>query len=51
MLVTNERIYKLYRSEGFIEEGRLRQAQFKDSHYVDVVVMGLLRDEDRGHVP
>lgn len=45
VLSTNDRAYKLYRSIGFVEEGRLRQAQYKDGAYMDVIVMGLLRDE------
>jgi RimJ/RimL family protein N-acetyltransferase len=28
-----------------VEEGRLRQAQYKDGRNVDVIVMGLLREE------
>ena len=45
VLATNERAAKLYRSLGFVDEGRLRQAQFKAGQYVDVLLMGLLRSE------
>ncbi len=45
VLVTNERAVKLYRSLGFVEEGRLRQAQWQQGKYVDVLVMGLLIEE------
>jgi RimJ/RimL family protein N-acetyltransferase len=45
VLESNERAIKLYRSVGFIEEGRLRQAQYKDGRYLDVVVMSVLRSE------
>jgi len=45
VIATNERAFKLYRSLGFVEEGRLRQAQFKNGAYVDVIVMGLFREE------
>jgi RimJ/RimL family protein N-acetyltransferase len=45
VLATNERAYKLYRSLGFVEEGRLRQAAHKNGAYVDVILMGLFREE------
>ena len=45
VLATNERAFKLYRSLGFVEEGRLRQAQFKHGAYVDVILMALFREE------
>ena len=35
----------LYRKVGFKEEGRKRKAVFKNGEYVDVIVMGLLREE------
>ncbi|WP_123040581.1 GNAT family N-acetyltransferase [Cohnella candidum] len=41
----NERACRSYRSCGFREEGRLREKQFKNGRYVDVIVMGLLRSE------
>jgi RimJ/RimL family protein N-acetyltransferase len=47
VLETNPRAADLYRSLGFVDEGRLRQAQFKSNRYLDVIVMGLLRDEYR----
>jgi len=50
VLATNERAIRLYRGMGFVEEGRLRQAQFKEGEYVDVVAMGLLKSE-YAHVP
>jgi len=40
---TNERALRLYRSLGFREEGRLRQAQYKDGQYLDLFVMSILR--------
>ena len=40
-----ERAIRLYRSLGFVEEGRLRQAQFKGGRFIDVVLMSILRDE------
>ncbi len=45
VLETNERAIRLYRSIGFHEEGRLRQAQFKQGRYIDVLMMGLLSSE------
>jgi ribosomal-protein-alanine N-acetyltransferase len=47
VLATNERAAALYRKLGFKEEGRLRQHQLKGGVHVDVVVMGILRDEWR----
>jgi RimJ/RimL family protein N-acetyltransferase len=47
VLATNERAVKLYRSLGFVEEGRLRQATWKSGKYVDVLIMGLLIEEYR----
>lgn len=47
VLSTNERAMKLYRSVGFIDEGRMRQAQYKSGQYVDVLMMGLLKSEYR----
>jgi RimJ/RimL family protein N-acetyltransferase len=45
VLSSNDRAIRLYRGLGFVEEGRLRQGQYKDGRYVDVVIMGLLREE------
>jgi RimJ/RimL family protein N-acetyltransferase len=44
VLESNERARYLYDSIGFEEEGRLRQAQYKSGRYLDVILMGLLRD-------
>jgi RimJ/RimL family protein N-acetyltransferase len=41
----NLRAIRCYRACGFVEEGRLRENEWKDGHYVDTVVMGILRDE------
>jgi len=41
----NERAYRCYLRCGFREEGRLRQRQYKNGRYVDVIVMGLLRSD------
>lgn len=44
LLETNVRAHRLYRSVGFVDEGRLRSAQYRNGAYVDVLMMGLLRD-------
>ena len=41
----NERVLRLAARLGFVEEGRLRQAQVVLGAYRDTVVLGLLRDE------
>lgn len=44
----NERSIKLHKKLGFREEGRLRQAMFKNGQYHDRVEFGLLREEWKG---
>ncbi|MBA3945973.1 MAG: GNAT family N-acetyltransferase [Herpetosiphonaceae bacterium] len=46
---TNERAIRSYRSCGFMEEGRLREEEWYDGEYADLVVMGLLRREWEAH--
>lgn len=41
----NERGIRAYRACGFVEEGRLRTHVWSNGQYVDLVHMGLLRDE------
>jgi RimJ/RimL family protein N-acetyltransferase len=41
----NERAIRSYRACGFIEEGRLRKHVWSKGAYVDLVYMGVLRDE------
>jgi RimJ/RimL family protein N-acetyltransferase len=41
----NERAIRCYRACGFVEEGRLRQHAWSEGKRVDMVCMGLLRDE------
>lgn len=43
----NEIAYNLYRKLGFKEEGRARQALFRDGKYYDYIIMSILRDEWR----
>jgi ribosomal-protein-alanine N-acetyltransferase len=45
VLATNERAIRLYHSLGFRDEGCLRQAQFKNGQYIDVLLMGMLASE------
>jgi len=45
VLATNDRAIRLYRKVGFIEEGCLREAQFRDGKYIDLIAMGLLKHE------
>jgi RimJ/RimL family protein N-acetyltransferase len=44
----NERSIKLHKKLGFREEGRLRQAMFKNGQYHDRIEYGLLREEWKG---
>ncbi len=44
-LATNHTSAALERAFGFKEEGRLRDAQYKNGQYVDVMVLGVLRHE------
>lgn len=41
----NERAVRCYRSCGFVEEGREREAEYVAGEYVDIITMGLLRRE------
>jgi RimJ/RimL family protein N-acetyltransferase len=45
---TNERAIRAYRACGFVEEGRWRAHSWSNGAYVDVVCMGILRDEWTG---
>jgi RimJ/RimL family protein N-acetyltransferase len=46
---TNERAIRAYRACGFVEEGRLRRHVWSDGTYIDLVYMGILRDEWKEH--
>ena len=41
----NERAIRAYQACGFVEEGRLRQHVWSNGQYIDLLVMGLMRDE------
>jgi diamine N-acetyltransferase len=45
VLETNEVALNLYRGAGFLEEGRQRQAIYRDGRYVDYIMMSLLKSE------
>lgn len=45
VLAGNEAAIKTYRGAGFTEEGTLRQAAYIDGRFVDVITMGVLRNE------
>lgn len=45
VLGNNERGIRAYRACGFVEEGRLRAHVWSNGQYVDLVQMGVLRDE------
>ena len=41
----NPRAIRAYEKVGFVHEGKLRQAEFKDGIYIDILVMSILKDE------
>lgn len=41
----NERSIRMHKRVGFTEEGRQREAMFKNGEYCDYVIFGMLRDE------
>lgn len=47
VLASNARAIRLYEGLGFVREGLMRQAQYRDGDYVDVILMSMLRS-DRG---
>lgn len=44
----NPRAIRAYEKAGFVHEGRLRQAEFKDGRYIDTLVMSIVKDEYTG---
>jgi RimJ/RimL family protein N-acetyltransferase len=48
VLEENEVAIKLYRSVGFIEEGKLRKSVFKNNQFKNEIVMGILKEEFNG---
>lgn len=45
VLANNLKAIKLYESVGFIKEGTLRQYQYKNGQYIDLIIMSILREE------
>jgi diamine N-acetyltransferase len=45
VLADNEPAVRLYESAGFVREGTLRQAAYIDGRYVDLILMGIIREE------
>lgn len=41
----NHRAIRTYEKAGFTQEGRMRQAEFRDNKYLDVLIMSILRTE------
>ena len=41
----NPRAIRAYEKAGFVHEGRMRQAEFRDGKYLDVLFMSVLRPE------
>jgi RimJ/RimL family protein N-acetyltransferase len=44
---TNQRAIRAYEKAGFVQEGRMREAQYLDGRYVDVLIMSVLHSEWR----
>lgn len=45
VVATNDRALRLYQRVGFRQEGLLRESLYKEGKYVDVIVMGMLKNE------
>ena len=45
VLGENERAIRTYEKVGFVHEGRRRQAVYTHGRYIDLIVMGLLRED------
>jgi len=45
VFATNARAIRVYEKAGFVREGLLRRGAYIDGNYVDVVVMGILKEE------
>ena len=41
----NQRAIRAYEKSGFLEDGRLREMVYQDGKYLDVIFMGVLRNE------
>lgn len=45
VFANNTRAIRCYEKVGFVEEGRLRQAYYRDGEYIDILWMSVLRSE------
>jgi RimJ/RimL family protein N-acetyltransferase len=45
VMETNERAIHVYRKAGFRDEGRQREAVYRDGRYLDYLMMSMLREE------
>ena len=45
MNANNKRAMSAYRACGFVEEGRQRSHIWSDGRYIDLILMGVLREE------
>ncbi len=43
--VENERAVSVYEKTGFVKEGRLRQAMYFDNHYIDFLLMAIIKED------
>lgn len=41
----NPRAIRAYEKVGFVHEGRLRKAKYRDGQYLDILLMSVLREE------
>jgi RimJ/RimL family protein N-acetyltransferase len=48
VIAFNDRSLKMHQSLGFTEDGRMRQAVYRNGKYYDHVVTGILREEWKG---
>jgi RimJ/RimL family protein N-acetyltransferase len=44
----NPRAVRSYEKAGFVHEGCKRQGMYKDGHYIDILLMSVLRSEWQG---
>jgi diamine N-acetyltransferase len=45
VLENNEKAISLYKKIGFVEEGKLRKAVYKNGQYIDLIYMAILKEE------
>lgn len=45
VLETNVKAHRLYTKAGFVEEGRHREAIYRNNRYIDYIIMGMLKKD------